>query len=170
MTNFALFFCDKHGQTSDVIWLPTTGLLIIRLDSANKKAFINKACYYTNWIFKLKRFFTVKKCSTPGCYTRKLLFANSSKIIRNWFLTLRPNIFKVIWNLPKWAQEKAWTLYKCLRGIRKREGWESLRFMFSFFCIFFWKRPHLIFHPRYQDGGKILSIAKPPVGRRWLEN
>ena len=31
------------------------------------------------------------------------MFANVSKIERNWFLTLQPNIFKIIYNLPKWA-------------------------------------------------------------------
>ena len=44
----------------------------------------------------------------PGCYTREMLFANASKIITNWFLTLQPDIFKIICNLPKWAQERAW--------------------------------------------------------------
>ena len=29
---------------------------------------------------------------TPGCYTGKMLFANASKIIRNWFLTLESDI------------------------------------------------------------------------------
>ena len=28
---------------------------------------------------------------TPGCHTGKMLFANASKIIRNWFLTLQPD-------------------------------------------------------------------------------
>ena len=36
-----------------------------------------------------------------------MLFANASKIIRNWFLTLQPDIFKIISNLPKWTQERA---------------------------------------------------------------
>ena len=27
----------------------------------------------------------------PGCYAGKMLFANASKIIRNWFLTLQPD-------------------------------------------------------------------------------
>ena len=29
---------------------------------------------------------------TPGCYTGKILFANASKILRNWFLTLESDI------------------------------------------------------------------------------
>ena len=33
----------------------------------------------------------VTKFCTPGCYTGKMLFANASKIIRNWFLTLQPD-------------------------------------------------------------------------------
>ena len=28
---------------------------------------------------------------TKGCYTGKMLFANASKIIRNWLLTLQPD-------------------------------------------------------------------------------
>ena len=43
----------------------------------------------------------------PGCYT--MLFANVSKIITNWFVILQPDIFKIICNLTKWAQERAWT-------------------------------------------------------------
>ena len=38
----------------------------------------------------------------------KILLANARKIIRNWFLTLQPDIFKIICNLLKWAQERAW--------------------------------------------------------------
>ena len=33
---------------------------------------------------------------------------------------------------------------------------------FAFYCIFFWKRPSLIFHPSYQNGGKILSTSSLP--------
>ena len=36
------------------------------------------------------------KFCTPGCYAGKILFAvknEVSKIIRNWFLTLQPDIF-----------------------------------------------------------------------------
>ena len=43
----------------------------------------------------------------PGYRTGKMLFANASKIIANWFLTLQPDIFKIISNLSKWAQEGA---------------------------------------------------------------
>ena len=37
--NCAMFFCKwfKHGQTSNVIWLSTTWLLIFRLEVANEK-------------------------------------------------------------------------------------------------------------------------------------
>ena len=55
-------------------------------------------------------------------------------------------------------------------GIWKGEGWESHRFMFAFYGILFWKRLPLMFHPSYQNGGKILSIIKPTVGRGWLKN
>ena len=44
----------------------------------------------------------------PGYYTGKILFANASKIITNWFLTLQPDIFKIIRDLPKWAQDRTW--------------------------------------------------------------
>ena len=39
-------------------------------------------------------------------------------------------------------------------GIWKGEGWESHRFMFVFYCIFFWKWPPLLFHPSHLNGGK----------------
>ena len=41
-------------------------------------------------------------------------FSNASKILRNWFLTLRRDLLNFICNLPKWAQEKAWTQYEHL--------------------------------------------------------
>ena len=45
----------------------------------------------------------------PGYYTRKILFANESKIKANWFLTLELVLaLKMICNLPKWAQERTW--------------------------------------------------------------
>ena len=50
----------------------------------------------------------------PGCYTGEILFANASKVMTNWFLTLQPNILKIICNLPKWAQERAWMYFICL--------------------------------------------------------
>ena len=49
-----------------------------------------------------------KICTPPQVATQKMVFANASKMI-NWFLTLQPDLFKIICNLPKWAQEKAWT-------------------------------------------------------------
>ena len=58
-----------------------------------------------------------KFCSPPpGCYTGKIL-ANVSKIIKNWFLTLQPDIFKIICNLPKRAQEKAIYIIQALDAI-----------------------------------------------------
>ena len=51
-------------------------------------------------------------------------------------------------------------------GIWEREGWKYCRFMFAFYSILFWKRPPLMFHPNYQNGG----IVKLPVVRRWLRN
>ena len=38
------------------------------------------------------------KFYTAGCYTEKMLFAvekNASKIIRNWFFTIQPDVFKL---------------------------------------------------------------------------
>ena len=43
-----------------------------------------------------------------NCYIGKILFAKASKIITNWLLTLQLDIFNIIGNLPKWAQENAW--------------------------------------------------------------
>ena len=75
-----------------------------------------------------------------------------------WILEVKCNLVFIITD---------WFL---LAGIWKGEGGESLRFMFAFYCIFFWKRSPLIFHRKYQSGGKILSIVKPPVARRSLRN
>ena len=48
----------------------------------------------------------IKFCTAPlGWYTEKMLSDNASEIIANWFLTLQPDIFKIIFNLPNWAQE-----------------------------------------------------------------
>ena len=54
--------------------------------------------------------FPVKKILLQNfvLYTGKMLFANASKIIRNWFLALQPDIFKIICNLLNGPQERAW--------------------------------------------------------------
>ena len=42
--------------------------------------------------------FMSRKLYTPGCYTGKMVFAvenNALKIIRNWFFTIQPDIFKL---------------------------------------------------------------------------
>ena len=96
---------DKHGQKNNVIWLSTTWLLIFRTQVANKKPLLTKPA---NWNFLLKRYNFSRLQNLypiPGCYTGKMLFANASKIIRNWFLTLQPDIFKIICNIPKWHQK-----------------------------------------------------------------
>ena len=39
------------------------------------------------------------KFYTPGCYTRKMVFTvenNVSKIIRNWFFTIQPDILNYL--------------------------------------------------------------------------
>ena len=48
--NCAMFFCKwfKHGQTSNVIWLSTTWLLIFWLEVANKKPLFTKPA--SRWI------------------------------------------------------------------------------------------------------------------------
>ena len=89
---------DKHGQTSNVIWLSTTWLLIFWLDVANKKPlFTTKPA--SIWV-EIFCFTVTKFCiePAPGCYTRKMLFANASKIIKNWLLTLQPD------NYPQFAK------------------------------------------------------------------
>ena len=51
-----------------------------------------------NWNFLLKiynfsRFSVTKFCTPPQAATQgKILFANASKVIRNWFLTLQPEV------------------------------------------------------------------------------
>ena len=58
---------------------------------------------------KILFFMVAKFCTThPDCCTGKTLFANVSKIKTNWFLPLQRDISKIICNLPKWAQERAW--------------------------------------------------------------
>ena len=42
----------------------------------------------------------------PGCYTGKMMFANASKIIRSWFLTLQLDVFKIVCNLTKVGTRK----------------------------------------------------------------
>ena len=55
---------------------------------------------------KIYFFMVIKFCTAPlGWYTEKMLSDNASEIIANWFLTLQPDIFKIIFNLPNWAQE-----------------------------------------------------------------
>ena len=61
---------------------------------------------FMNWNFLVKRhnysWLQNFLPHPPGCYTGKMLFANASKTITNWFLTLQPDIFKIICNLPNW--------------------------------------------------------------------
>ena len=61
-----------------------------------------------------------------------MLFANLSKIIRNWFLTLQPDVFKFFCNLPKWAQERTFVyalIYTCT-WVKQRKA--SLKFLTNF--------------------------------------
>ena len=71
---------DKHGQTSNVIWLSTTWLLIFRLEVGKKKLLFTKPS--STWIeiscYKDIIFHGYKiSYSSPG-YTGKILFANAS--------------------------------------------------------------------------------------------
>ena len=81
---------DKHDLGSNVIWLPTTWLLIFWLDVAN----IYKACQSMNWNFLFKRD-NFSRLQTfvpePRLLHREMSFAITSKIIRNWFLILQSN-------------------------------------------------------------------------------
>ena len=89
---------DKHVHLSNVFWLSTKlqikslysqGLLLHELKLPVKKI----------------QFFTVTKFCTPSFHTGKMLFADASKIMRNWFFVLQPDIFLIVCNLPKRAQE-----------------------------------------------------------------
>ena len=108
---------DEHGQTSNVIWFSTTWLLVFWLEVANKKPSFTKPAgtwieiyCYKNLILHSHRILYPNSAR----YAWKMLFANASKITRNWFLTLQPDIFLIICNLPKWAQEREWIWYEHL--------------------------------------------------------
>ena len=85
---------DKHGQTSNVIWLSTTWLLIFRLGVANRRSLFTKPasiCIEIRFnIMKIDIIFHGYKYlyPNPGSYTGRILFANESKIIRTCFVTL----------------------------------------------------------------------------------
>ena len=101
-----MFFCKwfKHDQTSNVIWLSTTWLLIFQLEDGNKKPlFTTKSV--SIWLkiscSKYVSFYSYKFCIylTLGCHIRKMLFANASRIIREWFLALcesRKSFIKIV--------------------------------------------------------------------------
>ena len=91
--------------------LSPTWILIFRLEISNKKPLFTKPARTGTEIFCYKDIvfqgYNILY-PTPCCYIVKMLFAHASKIIRNWFLTFQPDIFQIICNLPKWAQERAW--------------------------------------------------------------
>ena len=64
----------------------------------------------SNFPIKKVYFFLTTKFCNSGYYTGKMLLAvkNVPKIIWNWFLTLFPEIFKIICNLPMWAMHRAY--------------------------------------------------------------
>ena len=64
------------------------------------------------------------KCFTPGADTGKILLAvenNASKIIRNWFFTIQPDIFKLF------------TIYQSAKN--KEHGWHYNVF-YSSLCTY----------------------------------
>ena len=92
-------------------------------------------------------------------------------IVLQWIWTF----FSSIHSNYDWWQNDIYFYFSRLKifrvpGLWKWEGWESRRFMLAFYCIFFWKWPPLIFHLIYHNGGKMLSIKKPPGGGRQLRN
>ena len=56
----------------------------------------------------------VRRFCSQSSYLGKILFAHASKIIRNWFLTLQPDILYIICNLPKWEPDRVWIKYERL--------------------------------------------------------
>ena len=82
--NCAMFFCKwfKHGQTSNVIWLSTTWLLIFRLEVANKMPLFTKPD--SAWIESISQkniIFHSCKILYPNwdCYQRKCCLLMSQK-------------------------------------------------------------------------------------------
>ena len=89
---------DKHGQTSNVIWLSTMWLLIFRLEVAIKKSLFTKPA--NTWIkISCSKDITFYCCKilypNSSCYRGKMLLENVSKFIKNWFLTLNLIFFKL---------------------------------------------------------------------------
>ena len=83
---------DKNGQITNVIWLSTTSFgWKLQMKSPYSKSLLVHELEFPvkNMIFHGYR--TVYP--TPGCRTGKMFFTNASKTIRNWFLTLQPDIF-----------------------------------------------------------------------------
>ena len=101
------FGSNKDGQTSDVISLSTTWLSIFQLEVASKKPLFTKltiAQIENSHYVKKVYIFTFTKFCNPGCCTGKMLFPVkniASKITKNWFFTLQPEI---IYKLPKCAK------------------------------------------------------------------
>ena len=101
---------DKHGQTCNVIWLSSTWFYGFesfdwRLQT---KSFYSQNLnwqymnctwiysQYMNWNYLIKRYnFSQLQSFVPMLLLGKMLFANTSKIVRTWFLTLQPDIFKL---------------------------------------------------------------------------
>ena len=107
----------KHAQRSNVIWLSSIWLLIFRLKVANKRSLFTKpACTWIeiSWEKDIISHGHKILYTTPGCYTGKM-FANVSKIITNLFLTLQPDISKIICDLPN-RTHIVWTIISsCLK-------------------------------------------------------
>ena len=87
--NCALFFYSEHGQTSNLIWLSSTSLLIFRLEVANKKSLFSKSG--STWIeiscWKDIIFHAYKILyPTPGCYTGKMCLLMHQKSYKKLIL------------------------------------------------------------------------------------
>ena len=114
------------------------------------------------WIFKIDfRFWTPISWMLSNSSVLRNASLNNKKIL---------SIIKKIKDLSTKDNSFLFTYSSVYSGIWKGERWELDRFMLVLYCISFWKLPPMMFYPSYQNGGKILSIEKPLVRRRWLRN
>ena len=124
----------------------------------------------------LKQLFTILKTFQHSIFPRNTILLEiimleskqkpSNRVFTSSLINYWIKIFQKRMKVYLWMKVYLLHLYlsnKCfsewfVSGIWKREEWESRRFMFAFYCIFFfWKRPPLMFHPSYQNRGKVLT-------------
>ena len=126
MINCALFFYSEHGQTSNLIWLSSTLLLIFRLEVANKKSLFSKSG--STWIeiscWKDIIFHGYKILyPTPGCYTGKMCLLMHQKSYKKLILNTSTWYFLSYLQFTKvgrrkgmdviWALDSIWYIYLC---------------------------------------------------------